>query len=195
MPVAGFVLVGGRSERMGRDKARLPVNIESLSRETQLLVQEIAGNVKCAAGNVTLVGAAARYCDLPFECLEDLRPSLGPLAGIETALATMRSEQALIVACDMPGLDVSWLRQLIDEAVRRRVACLISKDSDGSLHPLCGIWSSRCLPSVRQALDEGCRRVLAVTRQLDAEFLESHCPIHNLNTPGDWAAWQTRLQS
>ena len=83
MLVAGFVLVGGRSLRMGRDKARLPIN-------SHLLVEDVAAKVGFVSQSVALVGELQHYRDVPFDFVNDLRPSLGPLAGIEAALASGR---------------------------------------------------------------------------------------------------------
>ena len=75
----GFVLAGGRSSRMGRDKAFLPW-------ESRFLVQHVTDQVALAAGNVALIGDQERYSALRLDCFADLRPGLGPLAGIEAAL-------------------------------------------------------------------------------------------------------------
>jgi molybdopterin-guanine dinucleotide biosynthesis protein A len=90
---AGFVLVGGNSSRMGRDKARLPFHGTTL-------VEHVASTVADAAGSVTLVGAPERYASLGFPMLVDSRTGAGPLAGIHTALASSPAAWNLIVACD-----------------------------------------------------------------------------------------------
>jgi molybdenum cofactor guanylyltransferase len=85
MQTAGFVLVGGDSSRMGRDKALLPL-------KSGLLIHELAGKVADASGTAALIGEPARYRHLEIDCLADLRPGMGPLAGIETALESGRGE-------------------------------------------------------------------------------------------------------
>lgn len=183
MRVAGFVLVGGRSSRMGRDKARLLVN-------SRLLVEAVAEKVSAAAERVALIGAADRYRDLPFDRLDDVRSGLGPLAGIETALQSTRGELNLIVACDMPDLDPQWLRQLVAHAAKRASCCVISQDSDGTRHPLCSVWDASCLPAVSAALDCGHLRVSGMAEALNADVLVSLRPLRNINTPSEWKAWQ-----
>lgn len=183
MRTAGFVLAGGNSSRMGRDKAKLPVASGSL-------VEAIAQKVKEAASTVSLVGPAARYRDLKIECIEDLRPALGPLAGIETALASRRAECNLIVACDMPNVEAVWLAHLIAEAQRSGARCLISKDAAGRIHPLCSVWTYECLPFVQHALDENRLRLLDLLAEINAGYLTSSDRLLNINTPQEWAAWQ-----
>ncbi len=185
MRVAGFVLTGGRSSRMGRDKARLPV-------ESHLLVEDVAAKLTCITPNVALIGGAHRYRDLGLECLDDLRLDCGPLAGIETALTAGRGHLNLILACDMPGLQVEWLQRLLDKAAAGESACVTVQDGDGMIHPLCAVWKPICLPQIRNALDAGRLQVLSILDELKTEFLPLSGPLHNVNTPGEWQAWKRK---
>src|SRR5579862_3839386 len=108
MVAAGFVLAGGRSRRMGRDKALLPYRGAPL-------IAHVAGTVEKVlddSGHVAIVGAPDRYRDLGYRVLADLFPGCGPLGGIVTALSLAESDWNLIVACDMPNLDPADLRKL-----------------------------------------------------------------------------------
>jgi molybdenum cofactor guanylyltransferase len=185
MQAAGFVLVGGRSARMGRDKALLRW-------DSHALVEEVAAKVRSVAGNVALVGPPERYRELGFECLPDVRSGLGPLAGIEAALASGRAELNLITACDMPGVEADWLRRLLWEAEETGARCVVTSDVEGQMQPLCGVYRSECLPAIRRALDEHRFRLQSVAGELQAVVLQSGRPLVNLNTPQDWMAWQRR---
>src|SRR5437763_12141966 len=103
---AGFVLVGGASSRMGRDKARLPFR-------GRTLVEHIAAAVAEAAGSVTLVGAPERYQSLGLPIIPDTRPGEGPLAGILAALGASQAGWNLIAACDMPVISAPFLKSLL----------------------------------------------------------------------------------
>lgn len=182
---AGFVLVGGRSARMGRDKALLPWR-------SRALVEHVAAKVAAAAGNVALVGNPQRYKGLGLECFADLRPGLGPLAGIETALAAKRGELNLIVACDMPGLETAWLRALLERAVQSDVRCVAARDERGLIHPLCAVYRSSCLPAIASALDGGRLRLRDMLQELPAMTVTIEQAISNVNTPEEWSAWASR---
>ena len=187
MRAAGFVLVGGRSTRMGQDKALL------LSRSLPL-AKDVANKVAVAAGSVALVGRPERYHGLDLETIPDRRPDSGPLGGIEAALQSGRGELNLIVACDMPGLEVSWLIALLQKARHGEAWCTVARDREGTIHPLCAVYRTVCLPTIQRALDEGRFRVIGLVKEMAADILEIPDMIWNVNTPLEWNRWQRQQQ-
>lgn len=181
MQAAGFVLVGGQSSRMGRDKARLRIG-------SGLLVEDVAGKLASCTARVTLVGPPERYADLPFECLPDLRPGLGPLAGIETALSANYGELNLITGCDMPDLETEWLEKLVVTARRTRALCVVTRDGAGRVHALCAVYRRECLPFVRRALAARRLKLFDFIRELPVVEMHATSIIGNLNTPQELAA-------
>ena len=182
---AGFVLVGGNSSRMGRDKARLPF-------QGRTLVEHVASAVAEAAGSVTLVGAPERYGTLGFPMLADDRSGAGPLAGIHTALATSPADWNLIVACDMPGISAAFLRSLMAAAQSsREIDCLLPAGPSGLPEPLCAAYHSRCLDVIGEALDRNVRKItdgLAGLKIANWSVAESAW-FRNVNTPEEWAQY------
>jgi molybdopterin-guanine dinucleotide biosynthesis protein A len=142
---AGFVLAGGRSSRMGRDKALLPWG-------NSTLVELIAGRVLQAAGSVTLIGPPDRYRSLGFPALADLVPEFGPLGGIYTALSATAAGWNLVVACDMPSVTAELLEELLAAAERSGSDALVPVTPDGEIAPLCAVYHSRLLPAVESAI-------------------------------------------
>jgi molybdopterin-guanine dinucleotide biosynthesis protein A len=183
MRTAGFVLVGGSSSRMKRDKALLPWR-------NGKLVEVVADAVREGAGNVALVGRASLPEVPGLECLADFRPGLGPMAGIETALASGRGDLNLILACDLPSVRAEWLKQLVQTAQDRNSRCVVSIDVGGRVHPLCGVYRSDCLPAVQGALDKHRLRLIDLVAELGAEHLRVDGAIWNVNTPTDWQICQ-----
>src|SRR5436305_14932538 len=102
----GWVLVGGKSSRMGRDKALL----EDASGEP--LALRLAALRRGVCGEVALIGDPSKYADLGLRVFPDNFADAGPLAGIEAALRVTSAEWNLIVACDMPALDPAIFEQL-----------------------------------------------------------------------------------
>src|ERR1700687_4076457 len=119
--VAGFILAGGVSSRMGRDKALLDFGGIPLIIHTARLLQPLVAEV-------TVVGSPGRYTKRGLRAIADNAeaqdapdgPGRGPLAGIAAALYATRSPWNLIVACDLPYLSAKWLDWLVFPWVRSR---------------------------------------------------------------------------
>lgn len=183
MSYAGFVLVGGKSSRMGRDKAMLPYRGKTL-------VEHIAARVEAAAGSVALVGPPERYRELPFPVIPDRFPGCGPLAGIHAALSASGAEWNLIVACDMPAVSVEFLSNLIELAEGSGRDCLVPVSPSGRAEPLCAVYHRACIPAIERALAGSIRKVTDVFGDLRvAAFSVPEATwFENLNTPAEWAA-------
>jgi molybdopterin-guanine dinucleotide biosynthesis protein A len=188
MSRAGFVLVGGQSSRMGRDKAVLP-------HRDATLVERVAREVLAAAGSVTLVGPAERYQALGYSVISDRLAGCGPLAGIEAALRATRADWNLVVACDMPAVTAAFLNSLWEAAEHSGADCLLPVSGPGRPEPLCAVYHRRCLPRIAKALDEGTRKITDALAGLHVVFWpagNAAC-FDNVNTPEDWEAYRKAL--
>jgi molybdopterin-guanine dinucleotide biosynthesis protein A len=185
MARAGFVLTGGSSSRMGRDKALLP-----WGRAT--VVEHLYDQIRQVAEEVSLVGAPERYAHLHLPCLPDLRPGLGPLSGIESALSSTRVEWNLIVACDVPQFNAQLGNAIFARAEERcsqtQTDCVAIRDASGQRHPLCAAYHRRCKDVVSLAIDRGELRAVQLLSELKTEYLEIDGILMNANAPGQWAA-------
>jgi molybdenum cofactor guanylyltransferase len=178
------VLVGGRSSRMGRDKALLPYRGRPLA-------QWIAAAVAESAGNVTLIGSPQLYSGVGYPVISDLFPGEGPLGGILTALRHSNAEWNLIVACDMPEIDAGLLIRLLDAARQFEADALLPVTSEGPPQPLCAVYRRTSLAPLETAFSTGIRKVttaLAGVRCLRLP-MEEVSQFQNVNTPEDWAAY------
>jgi len=179
---AGFVLTGGRSRRMGRDKALLEI-------EGASLVERTARMVRAAAGNATLVGAPERYAALGWPVVADLVADSGPLGGLHTALENTRADWNLVVACDMPGLTADFLARLLAAAQASGAVCLVPETSSG-LHPLCAVYHRRARAAVASAVIHKSLKMHDLLKTLGAVAwpVKEGRLLENVNTPAEWAA-------
>ena len=178
---AGFILVGGKSSRMGRDKALLPYR-------GTVLVSWIAREVETVTGTVTLVGAPDRYASLGRHVIADSRAGCGPLAGIEAALRYSSADWNVIVACDMPGVTAALLENLLIQAAEQDCDCLLPVGATDFPEPLCAVWHVRCLAAIRSALNSNVRKItdaLGSLRVVHAPSTGLGWAV-NVNTPADW---------
>ena len=150
--VAGFVLAGGASSRMGRNKALLELDGEPL-------VLRAARTISAAGMDVTVIGAPELYEPLGLAAVPDAEPGFGPLGGIATALAHSAREWNLVVAVDLPYLTPAWLAALADRALAEQAADAILPRSERGLEPLSAVYHRRCLGPIRGALARGVRKV------------------------------------
>ena len=182
MSRAGYVLAGGLSSRMGRDKALLTAHGSTL-------LEAVARKVLAAAGNVTVIAPPVRYAALDLNVIPDLEPGQGPLGGILTALSYSQAEWNLIVACDMPGIEAPFLRQLLEQAETCGADCLLPQNAEGRLEPLCAVYHLRSKAPVARALAAGIRKVTGGLHELRVAHWQLETPVlfTNLNTPQDWS--------
>lgn len=193
LAVTGFVLAGGRSSRMGTDKALLALNGLTLLERTRRLLESVCGQVYIL-GSHDLYGRFG-------ECLEDIYPQCGPLGGIHRALLESETELNLITAVDTPFLSREFLAYIIERA-RASSAMVTTPEIAGHVQPLCAAYSRSFLPIAEAALKAGEYKIVplfprAGTLVLSAADLSGFAQepemFDNLNTPEDFERARGRL--
>src|ERR1700693_5380089 len=101
--IAGFILAGGESSRMGVDKGLLEVAGVPMIVRAARLAESVVG------APAVVVGTPEKYRGLGLRAIADDWPGCGPLGGIATALRASEADWNLIVACDLPYLTREWL--------------------------------------------------------------------------------------
>jgi molybdenum cofactor guanylyltransferase len=181
--LAGFVLAGGKSTRMGQDKALLPVGEKTL-------LQRVADGVAEATGSAVIVGEPARYGGLGYMVIPDLRQGCGPLAGMEAALAFSANEWNLVLACDLGSIRPELIRLFCEEAINLDAGfdCLVPVGAGGRLQPLSAVYRRRCLIPFTMMLNAGVRRVRDVVSGLRVyeRPVGDEEAFQNLNTAEEW---------
>ena len=192
--VAGFVLAGGESSRMGRDKSLLELGGVPLLARTARLVESVAGPP-------TVVGGAVLSGSLGWRVIADDWPGAGPLGGIATALAASSAPWNLVVACDLPHLTQAWLAYLVERALSSQGDAVLPMSARGA-EPLCAMYHQRCAPAIRAALAQGTRKV---TEGLQSVLVEMIGPLEwkgfdsdgllfkNMNSPADYEEARARF--
>jgi len=181
----GFILAGGASRRMGRDKAQIPWGGGTLL--THAIEQ-----MEPVASEVSIVGTLTAE-NLAVPVLTDKIPGLGPLAGIHSALSRSTSDWNLILAVDLPLVTPELLAWIADFRVVASQTAIVPRVSS-RLQPLCAIYHRKILPQIDQALvrrESSIRRLLERlgTRIIEEDQLiaSGFAPemLFNVNTPED----------
>lgn len=135
--VAGAVLAGGPSRRMGRDKATLPLGGSTLGRLALDAVAEVADPVALVAPAGHPAGALLAAGGTPAGLLAVVDQGLGPLAALAAALRALPGEHLVVAAGDHPGLRVELLRRLV--AMRAEAPALACRRA-GRIEPLVAVY-------------------------------------------------------
>jgi molybdopterin-guanine dinucleotide biosynthesis protein A len=184
-PITAFILAGGRSQRMGTDKAFLSYRNEPLIRGPIRVCQSVTTDVR-------IIGEPARYACFGLPVIPDSGESLGPLSGIHTALQHSAARFSSILACDMPLMPPEFFRLMLLKLPGPDA--VVMRFNDGAVEPLCGIYSSTCLPVIEQNLTNGKLKVTDLLSQVVVEYIteeELHAQgmsrqiFTNVNTPDD----------
>jgi molybdenum cofactor guanylyltransferase len=177
--VAGAVLCGGASRRMGRDKALIEIDGTPMA-ERIAAVLEAAGcdPVVFVGGDEEALSSTGR------RHLPDLWPGEGPAGGVISALAALESSDAVVVcACDLPDLSAAAVRDIVGTVpfdADVRVA------DSGRLEPLLACWRLGAAPKVVARFEGGARSMHDVLAALDVHRVAIGAePLRNVNRPGD----------
>lgn len=185
-PIYGLVLSGGRSSRMGRDKALLKYHGKSQIEWTAELARLVCERVYVSV-RPDQVNDPER-ARLPQ--IVDRVENKGPIAGILAAQAAAPDVAWLVLACDLPFIDDPTLRHLIASRDPARVATAYRSTHDGLPEPLCAIFEprSRALIEAHVAGGKDCPRKFLI--RSDALLIEQPNPraLDNINTAEEFAA-------
>jgi molybdopterin-guanine dinucleotide biosynthesis protein A len=188
--LCGLVLAGGLSSRMGTDKAALVhPDGRTLARRCVDLLAE--------AGCETVALSLRHDQDLPpgFDDLPQVMlvrdpegMSQGPLYGMLAAMRLRPQAAWLILACDLPRLDLATLTHLITSKRPDEPFLSYRSEFDGLPEPLCALYAPAALPILEQAQAEGIRCPRKPLIRHQCRLLEPLTPhvLDNANTPEDW---------
>jgi molybdopterin-guanine dinucleotide biosynthesis protein A len=192
--LTAFVLAGGKSSRMGADKAMLEVAGQTLLQRTLELARAVAEDVR-------IVGVREKFGEFA-PVVEDKYPDRGPLGGIHAALASTGSDFNLILAVDLPFLEKRFLQQLVTEALASGAVVTVPR-AGGGLQPLCAVYRREFAALAEQALAAGrnkidtlyARTTLRIIEEDElARFAFSPAMFDNLNTQEEWERARQHLQ-
>jgi molybdopterin-guanine dinucleotide biosynthesis protein A len=183
--VVGFVVAGGQSRRMGRDKALLPWGA------TDLLGHSLARLLRVTDDVRILCGPEPRYEDRGVPVVVDRLADAGPVAGLVAALEESGGRPGLLVAVDLPLVPVPLLERLAE--LGTAWDAVVPRSARGR-EPLCAFYAPSCLEPIRRRVATGDMRmtsfwpdarVLEVGPSEWAAFGDPDALFRNVNTPAD----------
>jgi len=185
MTLTAILLAGGRSRRMGVDKATLLISGEPLWKRQLSVLKE-------AQPHALWVSARAEplWCPPEIEVVTDKPPSCGPLSGVAAGLRRLQTSHLLVLAIDLPQMTAEYLRKL----------CVLARPGNGVIpfhggyfEPLCAIYPAEALAAAEMALNSGdaslqhfAQNLLRESQARVYELASEERPLYlNMNTPSD----------
>jgi molybdopterin-guanine dinucleotide biosynthesis protein A len=183
--VSAIILAGGQSRRMGRDKALIDY-------QGRPIIAHVIDTLRAVSDDLVVVSNRSElYGSFGARVVPDYDPPCGPLGGIAVGLQAARHPLTVVVACDMPFLNVLLLRRLIDLA--DGYDAVVPQTGD-EFEPLHAVYRRDCYDPIVQRIERGERRVISFFadvrlrpvpeiewRAIDPEGRS----LVNLNTPDD----------
>ncbi len=181
--VYGLVLAGGKSRRMGRDKALLLRDGQSqLAHMVSLLDTVVARVFVSARSDQTGDSERSR-----FDMIVDRYDDMGPIAGILSALQEYPQADWLVVACDLPNIDGATLQFLLENISENQPFTAFRSSHDGLPEPLCAVYQAGSDKVLREFIDAGmvCPRKVLIRSETCLLDQPNPSSLDNVNTPDD----------
>jgi molybdopterin-guanine dinucleotide biosynthesis protein A len=181
----GLVLAGGKSKRMGRDKALL-------ERDGQSQLAYLAGLLQDKVERVFVSTRAEQQDDSErsrYPRIVDRYEEMGPLAGILSAMEEHPDVDWLVVACDLPNISDETIAHLVMNRSADHPFTAYVSSHDGLPEPLCAIYRAGSIGIIRRFAEEGIHCPRKILIRSDTFLLEQTNPrsLDNINTPDDLA--------
>jgi molybdopterin-guanine dinucleotide biosynthesis protein A len=186
MHVTGVILAGGKSRRMGQDKAFLPFGRGMLIERVIEVIQQVTEDV------ILITNTPELYRGFGLPMFSDVIPGAGSLGGIYTGLAFAKTSYSLCLACDMPFVQPEFLRFLCETAPEADV--VIPRNAE-DFQPLCAVYSQACGAPIRHKIEAGRLKITGFFEQvrvrvIEGELLARYDPhdvmFFNANTPEEY---------
>jgi molybdopterin-guanine dinucleotide biosynthesis protein A len=181
--ISGYILAGGRSSRMGSDKALLMVQGEPLLQHMKNLIQPFCDQVFISGSN-------PEYSKFDVPLIPDIFSGCGPIAGLYSSLHYSSTEWNLIISVDVPFVNEELIRLLIANALG--CDCVIPRHESG-VEPLVAMYNRSCLPVLEEMIKIGNFKLQNLISILDTKYLNCNDLIqkhprlfHNLNRKEDF---------
>ncbi|MEA1879120.1 MAG: molybdenum cofactor guanylyltransferase MobA [Campylobacterota bacterium] len=186
-PIPAVIFAGGKSSRMGKDKALLPFKAyPTLSEFQYYRLTELFQTVYLSS----------KEHKFNFSCniIEDVYKQSSPLVGIISVLETLKTDAVFILSVDAPLVDkevinMLYLTKLALDDSNAHYDAIIAQSPNG-LEPLCGIYTSHILTRAKQHLEANNHKLhtLLKVSKIKLVHFDDSIPFSNLNTPEQYKA-------
>jgi len=188
-PATAIILAGGMSIRMGCDKAMLPFLGRPMIEHVFLQLRPHFERILISAN------APEKFAFLDAVVVPDKTPGAGPLMGIASCLEASPHELNFVVACDIPTLDMSFVRHMLHQT--GGCDCVVPVNDRGQLEPLLAVYKKTALEAMWSTLASGQCRIRRVFSRCRVRYvrLPEEGRLDNVNTTQDYEQLLSRQSS
>lgn len=175
--ITGIILAGGKSTRMGSDKGFMEIDGTSF-------MSRIVNVLNPFVKEIIIVSDNPDYDSFGLKRVEDIIKNSGPLAGLYSGLEHSKTEDNLVLSCDVPLINHEVISKLIQECDSE--TDIVQIKSGGRIMPLVAMYKKKCMDSCLQLLQNNERRLrsiqtIAITKTIDLK--SEYAPyVRNINT-------------
>ena len=184
--MTAIILAGGKSQRMGSNKAFLKYGDTTFIEHQVMMLSKIFDEIILSANDANI------YTSLKLPVVSDVIPGKGPLSGICAGLKSATSSHAFVIACDMPFVDEKLILYLKSQINGYDV--VVPKTSRG-LEPMHAFYSKNCIQPMYHCIEEGRLRIIDFFSEVKVKIVDekefagldaSLQSLVNLNTPEEY---------
>lgn len=176
--ITGIILAGGKSSRMGTDKGLLKL-------DNSTFIEKIASTLKPFVNEIIIISDYTEHDAFGFKRIEDFYKDAGPLSGILSGLYKSKTEDNIVLSCDIPFISEELISQLItnsdNEVLINQIEC------EGKTMPLIATYKKQCWLPIHKALENDERRVRVLVKSLNPNTISVDSNyklmVENINTP------------
>ena len=183
----GFVTAGGRSSRMGRDKAWLDLG-------GRPMITYVMDSLRPVVRGLAVIANGDDYELLGVPVFQDLNKGIGPIEAVRVALAASQHDRVILAGCDLPFVTTELFTYLLNHAGKYQ--SVVPLGPDNKPEPLCAIYSRSSLPKVQGMIEAGQFKISPLYDLVDTVFIQfediSGLPgsalfFENINTPEQYS--------
>jgi len=186
---AAIILAGGGSRRMGTDKSMLPL-------EGRPLITAISEQLRGSFDQVLIsANDADKLAFLGHAIIPDRVPGQGPLMGIASALGASAHELNFVVACDIPHIELRYVRRMLAEATTSGADIVVPVTHQQRYEPLFAVYRKSVLEAINKVLASGGRKIADAFALCQVKTVELDTDLVNLNTMAEYESFNSDLSA
>ena len=178
---------GGRSSRMGRDKAWLALG-------GRPMITHVMDSLRPVVTELAVIANGEEYRRLGVPVVPDLNQGIGPIEAVRVALAASQYDRVILAGCDLPFVTPGLFRYLLNQVGAYQ--SVVPLGPDNQPEPLCAIYSRSSLPDVQRMIEAGQFKISPLYDVVDTLFIPfedlsgmagSNLFFENINTPEQYS--------